>query len=277
MPRGGALGQLSCSGLTGTAGTWRAPEAGPAPFRLAGFELQWNGAHAPILSVFLPTAAEVTAGASQRIVFQVPLERNAATGMGGLPNLVPGRVRYSGADVSVTVAFDPASFNDRGPGGWYNDSNGYLLAEHTSDGSPVTHANPARAGETISVFANDFFTVWPPPPIGVPVPPTPRYEFSPDLSSPLTASGKGYDQGRLFLQPYDDPSGKFCASTPAVRIVYQGLAVGKIGVQQVDFVVPAKQTPGDWPLFFHLGSAEDGTRCQKKETRSSEFGLLIVR
>jgi len=174
IPRGGALAQFICRDLPGTAGVWGAPEGAPVPFRLAGFELLWNGAHAPILSVFLPTAAEVAAGASQRILFQVPLERNAATSRGRLPDLVPGRVRYLGADVSVSVAFETASFNDRGPGGWYNDSNGYLIAEHTLDGSTVTHANPARPGETITVYANDFFTVWPPPPIAVPVPAAPR-------------------------------------------------------------------------------------------------------
>ncbi|MFN7939262.1 MAG: hypothetical protein U0R19_38410 [Bryobacteraceae bacterium] len=194
-----------------------------------------------------------------------------------MPYLVPTKLRYLDADVPIESWLDTSSFYDHGPGVWYKDPSAYLTAEHTSDGSPVTHANPARQGETITVYANDFFTVWPPPPIGVPVPATLRYEFSPDLLSPLTAPGKGYDHGRLFLQQYDDQSGKFCPSTPAVKIVYQGLAVGKIGVQQVDFVVPANQTPGDWPLFFHIGPAEDGSPCQREESRSSEFGLLIVR
>jgi len=93
----------------------------------------------------------------------------------------------------------------------------------------------------------------------------------------LPARGKGYDQGRLFLQEYKDLSGKFCVTSHAVKIVYQGLAVGRVGVQQVDFVVPANQTAGDWPLFFHIGPTEDGARCDKDGTQSSEFGLLIVR
>jgi len=130
----------------------------------------------------------------------------------------------------VTVAYDSSSFNDPGPGVWYKDSSRYLLAEHTSDGSPVTHANPAKPGETITAYGNDFYSVWPPPPIGVPVPPTPRYEASPETGPALMEENRVYDNAHLFLQQYKEGSVRFCAKTQALKIEYKGLAVGKIGV-----------------------------------------------
>lgn len=134
-------------------------------------------------------------------------------------------------------------------------------------------------GETITVYANDFFTVWPPPPIGVRVPETPIYEFVSTAGRPREDVGAVYDEGHLFLQQYNERRAQFCANTPAVKILSRRLAVGTVGVERIDFVVPEGQTAGDWPLFFNVGSPADGTGngCVDSEAQASSYGLLIVR
>jgi hypothetical protein len=47
-------------------------------------------------------------------------------------------------------------------------------------------------------------------------------------------------------------------NTPALEIKFAGLAPGRIGVELITFVVPADKQPGDWALFFNLGSCPDG-------------------
>jgi len=246
---------------------------------LAEYEVLLNGAHAPILSVFFPTAEEAAAGAGLRIDFQVPLERNAFfPGKVPDPFMVPTVLR-SGTALPIVGLFPGSGiFGPLGRGGWMKDSQGYLVAQHAKDGSAVTHANPARPGETITVYANDFFTVWPPPPIGVRVPETPAFEFVSTAGRPREEVGTVYDEGHLFLQEYGRLA-RFCATTPALTIVFRALAAGKVGVERIDFVVPDGQTAGDWPLFFNVGSPVDGTGngCVDREAQSSSYGLLIVR
>jgi hypothetical protein len=64
-----------------------------------------------------------------------------------------------------------------------------------------------------------------------------------------------------------------------LKILFQGLAPGKVGVQQVDFVVPEDQPPGEWSLFFNRGSCPDGSMrpCSESEPLSSRAVLLPVR
>jgi hypothetical protein len=132
--------------------------------------------------------------------------------------------------------------------------NGFAIARHASDSSAVTAENPARAGEMIIAYANDFFRVWPPPPIGVPVPEQPQFQFISELATVFRIARF------LYLQDYPQPDarGNTWTSTPALQITFAGLAVGQIGVEEIRFVVPADKQPGDWALFFNSGSCPDG-------------------
>jgi uncharacterized protein (TIGR03437 family) len=52
-----------------------------------------------------------------------------------------------------------------------------------------------------------------------------------------------------------DPVIKTCpTSTPQLKTSFIGLAPGQVGLEQVNFVVPANQQPGDWPLFIASAS-----------------------
>jgi len=94
-------------------------------------------------------------------------------------------------------------------GGFLMDENGYAIAQHASDYSLVTIQNPAHAGETIIAYADGFFTVWPPPPIGFAVPLPPSFEPS---VSPPAAYG-------LYLQRL---SNTHCARwVPPARVLYR--------------------------------------------------------
>jgi hypothetical protein len=153
-------------------------------------------------------------------------------------------------------------------GGFLMDENGYAIAQHASDYSLVTTQNPAHAGEIIIAYANDFFTVWPPPPIGFAVPLQPLFQPS---GSPPAAYG-------LYLQDYPVPIEPICGGcfpsgsftgTPALQTPFQGLAPTLIGIEQINFVVPAYQQPGVWALFYNSGSCPDGSgyKCE------SAFGV----
>lgn len=272
IPRGGALATITCSGIRGGPGLVRAPSSSPLPFVLAGTRVLVNGALAPILSVYLPADESTPA----QIVFQVPLERNSTIPSDGILDIPRLDIRLPTSN-DVGIWFDPNPYAAVGPGAFFSDPDGYVLAEHASDHSPVTLNNPARPGETITAYANDLFPVWPPPPIGIPVPQQPRFQYAPELA----ASRAGADSGYLFLQDYPpyDQSAPTYTNTPALKILFQGLAPGKIGIEQIDFVVPQNQPPGDWALFFNRGSCPDGsgTACSTAPAGSSPPVLLPVR
>jgi hypothetical protein len=164
-------------------------------------------------------------------------------------------------------------------GGFFSDQNGLAIAQHAADYSTVTSQNPAHAGETILVYATGFFRVWPPSPVGFPAPQQPLF-----LSTVPIPMNTGY----LFLQappqvfgPLGPPaggSGGSCANTPAVRVTFEGLAPGLVGVEQINFVVPANQQPGDWALFFNTGTSADGSTCDTQHgPSSSPYVKLPVR
>src|SRR5262249_51173679 len=137
-------------------------------------------------------------------------------------------------------------------GAFFTDDRGYVRAEHSADHSPVTAANPAHPGEAITVYGNDFYTVWPTPPVGFRTPSlwsfcgSELYQYRPELPGPAAA----FDYRYLYLQKYVYPDANHnqFTDTPAVEITFQGLAPEKIGIEQIDFVVPANQPPGDWAL-----------------------------
>ena len=168
LPSGGALATAFVSGVTGAGikpGTFAAPSSSPLPFSLDGVAVSVNGAPAPILFVYVPASGE---SAYAQINFQMPFERNAVRQGSTSCADCPGPAIVSIADATVTF---PAG--QRGMGGFFSDANGYAIARHASDNTLITVANPARAGETIIAYADDFFDVWPPPPLGLPVPSQP--------------------------------------------------------------------------------------------------------
>jgi hypothetical protein len=281
LPLGGGLASIFVSGLTGTPGLTAAPTSQPLPNTLAGVQVTVNGAFAPILAVYVPPSGSAAYG---QINIQVPLERNATiqTNGDGWPMLgdVPGE-KYDIGPTAVAItqgtqtATMPTGTNlVRGSwidfGGFFTDGKGNAVAQHAADYSLVTAQNPAHPGETIIVYADDFFPVWPPPPIGVPTPLQPLYKWgysgTGDTSYYLFFGDDDYFAGELFLQAtptlhlgssQSQPSYS-CADTPAVQIAFQGLAPGMIGVEQINFVVPAFQQPGNWALFFNNGTDPDG-------------------
>ncbi len=207
-----------------------------------------------------------------QINFQVPLERNASlrtlapSGYGGY--LSAGN--NEGGGTLTPLPEIPEC------GGFFSDANGFAIAQHASDFSPVTPENPAHPGETIVAYANDFFPVWPSPPVGFPAPLQPLFQILPANLSFIR--GAGY----LYLQRYPrrvNPSDQSYASTPALETPFEGLAPGLIGVEQINFVVPKNQQPGDWDLFYNKGSCPDGVpppgRCSPTASSSPSVKLPV--
>jgi uncharacterized protein (TIGR03437 family) len=248
LPYGGGLATVFVSGLSGAPGTYLAASSAPLPFELSGVGIEVGAARDPVLAVVIPPGPSAMA----QINFQVPLERNALISV--VPNTYLGLVLQSGIEV-YAVKPDPPSW-----GGFFSDGNGYAIAQHASDYSTVTAQNPAHAGETIIAYANDLYPVWPPPAIGFPTPPQPLFEFSTDR----VATGTHVpipSPGNLYLQTYPGPRGTAGTGTtpsaPSLSILFQGLASGLVGTEQINFVVPANQQPGDWALFFAIGCQPD--------------------
>jgi uncharacterized protein (TIGR03437 family) len=251
LPFGGALATVFLSGLAGVQpGTYVAPSPSPLPGQLAGFQVDVNGSYAPILAVVVTSSGGVTYG---QINFQVPLERNVSlTGS-----------KAGGYDGYLLVCAPPPSgCMQMAPlppffgGAFFADANGYAIAQHASDYSRVTLQNPAHPGETIIAYANNFYTVWPPPPIGIPAPAQPVIQYIPGSILGLEAP-----PGNLYLQPLptyvcnpiDMGQCGYPPSTPPLQTTFLGLAPSLIGVEQINFVVPAGQQPGTYPLFFDTG------------------------
>lgn len=278
IPSGGALATIFCTGLTVAPGTFVSQSSSPLPFQLGGVQVMVNGVKAPILAVVVPPPGQ--SGPAQ-INIEVPHERNSTADfslseIASVPTAI--LVIAPGANGSLTVP--PGR---RGIGGFFSGSDGYAVAFHSIDNSAVTLQSPARPGETISVYANDFFEVWPPPPIGFPTPSQVQFALDPNL-----ARSNLYWGDYLYLQAYPPtvpsappgtPSGSF-ASTPALQILFRGLAPNMVGVEVIRFVVPANQQPGDWALFFNVGSCPDGNptlgACGRTGA-SSSYVLLPVR
>jgi uncharacterized protein (TIGR03437 family) len=280
LPYGGSLATVFVSGLSGlTPGTYIAPLSGSLPYQLGGIEVNVNGGQAPLLAVAVPSDPS----ANVQVNFQVPLERNAAIQRYGAST-------FPGSGLSVTGKINSASMTGLPGvpfwGGFFSGTNGYASAVHTSDSSPVTQENPAHPGESIIAYADDFFLTWPPPPVGIPVSQQSLFQlFGPQTVNPYR------NVTYLYLQAYP-PSAGVCpipgaicgqsgaTNTPAVQITFEGLAPGTAGVEEIDFVVPANQQPGNWPLFFDVGSCPDGSgvpgTCGSTGGNNSPYVLLPV-
>lgn len=247
LPSGGALATIFCSGLTNVSpGTYVTTSASPLPYALGGLTVTVNNAMAPMLAVVIDSSG------NGQINFQVPLELNASSTLNG---------QYTGSLAACGTVM--TSFPTSGWGGFFADANGNAIAQHASDYSLVTPQNPAHPGEAIVTYADDFFPVWPPPPIGFPAPQQPLFEILP--ASLITGQYFG-GQGHIYLQSYPQLLcliGMGCdnsyTSTPALQATFEGLAPGMIGVEQINFVVPANQQAGNWALFFNSGSCPSGS------------------
>lgn len=263
VPDGGALASVFVSGLSGEPGLVTAPPSEPLPQELSGVQVTVNGWVAPILAVYIPTPDQNAYG---QVNFQVPAQRYV-TGVDYLT------VSQEGNPCNCTDRINPLP---RLPfGGFFSDQNGFAIAQHGSDRSFVTVQNPAHPGETIIAYGTGFFSVWPPPPIAFPVPEQPL--FLADMPYP------GFT-GYLFLQspPRTVVSGDqfqgSCADTPALSVTFEGLAASFVGVEQITFIVPSYQQPGDWALFFNIGTNVYGGGCDPiHDPISSLYVKLPVR
>ncbi|MGO9258029.1 MAG: hypothetical protein ACLQU1_17210 [Bryobacteraceae bacterium] len=262
LPAGGALATVFCTGLPTPPGTYTAPTSPPLPLYLAGVQVQVNSAVAPVLAVVIPQAGD---SAPAQINFQVPLERNSTASTA--VNSDQGTLFIRTVDASGvpngagSAVLTPVP--NAGQGAFFQDANGYAIAFHNSDNAPVTVQNPAHAGETITAYADDLFLVWPPPPIAMPVAAQPLYQLGPSqgaLSDQLSYCCYLYLQTYPSYYPSEPPgtTGGYYTNTPALQTVSFQLAPDLIGVEQITFVVPANQQPGNWPLFFDAGSCPNG-------------------
>ncbi len=159
-------------------------------------------------------------------------------------------------------------------GGFFSGASGYAIARHASDSSLVTPQNPAHPGESIIAYADGFFVTWPPPPIAIPAPA--QVTFQPDYSA---MSSPGY----LYLQVYPTPSNPCtpapgpcsgtgsATNTPALTITFMGLLGGSVGVEEINFTVPANLQSGIWALFFNSGSCPDGRASRVHGARRKAF------
>jgi uncharacterized protein (TIGR03437 family) len=267
LPAGGGLATIFCSGSdpTGTVkpGTYLAPTSLPLPYQLGGFYVGINNTASPVLAVVVTGSGK---SLNAQINFQVPIERNAS--LFNPPDGYPGILSTCG--VLGVIPLPPQSQW----GGFFADATGHAAAQHASDYSPVTLQNPAHPGETIIAYADDFFPVWPSPPVGFPAPQQPLFQLLPGVIRGAA--------NHLYLQDYPqlDFKGRSYANTPALQMTFQGLAPGLVGVEQINFVVPVNQQPGDWALFFNIGSCPDGgdppSRCGNFGS-SSPYVKLPVR
>ena len=283
MPTGGALASVVCPGLRGKPGLYVADRSSPLPFILNGFEVLVNAFPAPLLAVHIPDAGDPMPA---QIDFQVPIERNYTATLGVIDNGTVSVHAVSGVDNSGNAisASDPPlrSLPPAGIGGFFSIGNGYASAQHALDNSFVTLDSPTHAGETIIVFANDFYQVWPPPPIGVPVPQQTLFQY--DSRLPTGTPNFAFDYRYLYLQYYPTPitsiPSRLGDSYPAgqpVQILSRGLVANQIGVEEIHFVVPPDQPPGDWALFFNTCNYTGPHSCDLLSPRSSSYVLLPVR
>jgi uncharacterized protein (TIGR03437 family) len=248
LPPGGALVTLYVSGLSALKpGTYLAPPSQPLPATLGGVTVAVNNDYAPLLAVIVPAIP----ASKVQVNFQVPSSADASL----LYEYFGAGPSYSGY-ISVTDGINKAVTNMTGNvsqwGGFFSDADGYAIAIHRSDSTPVTQQSPAHPGESIVVYADGFFLTWPSSPIAVPVPPLASFEAN------YLRRAKA---GDLYLQAYIGPPNNCapnpgpCAgsapSTPPLKINSAGLVEGSIGVEEINFAIPSSQAPGSWALFFN--------------------------
>lgn len=272
LPAGGALATAYVTGLSDLQpGNYLAPTNQPLPLSLGGVSVVVNNGAAPLLAVAVPSDLSQPV----QINFQVPMERNASGDFPGEPQYA-GFLAVSSPKYTALLTGLPLLV----PGGaFFSNANGFAAALHATDSSPVTPDNPARPNEPIIAYANDFFRTWPPPPIGIATPT--GIQFRPAPSHGSYADNlylQAYFGGITICPPPYTPGTcpPLQGSGKPIQLTFLGLAPGKVGVEEVDFVVPANQQPGNWPLFFNAGGCADLSLCGPAGGLSSPYVLLPV-
>jgi uncharacterized protein (TIGR03437 family) len=126
------------------------------------------------------------------------------------------------APLNISLAqYAPVLFSADGSG------HGNVQAYHAADGSLVTPSSPSAADEIILMFAIGMGPTNPAVPTGTvspSIPPAP-------IATAVTAM----------------------VADKAALVVFAGLAPGKIGVYQINFIVPADISTGDQPISLNIG------------------------
>jgi uncharacterized protein (TIGR03437 family) len=227
MPARGAIAALFVRGIDLPA-TVIAP--GPQlPTELAGVTVIIGGAPAPLF-------AAVPFRGYQQINLQVPLEAQFNT------LDVPLILQQGNRSVSVRLPLRSWS-----PGEFFTDQRYYALLQH-ADFSLVTREHPARPGETLIAYLTGLPLTSPPVPTGQPAP------FDPPAR---VASFRRDDSAEEISLLIDSQS---------VVPSFVGLAPGLVGVNQINFTVPANIPAGDRRLVLVRSS------CRASATASCASG-----
>ena len=215
FPQKGSLASIFTTGLQGAPGIYNAhPEYYPLSNVLNGVQVWINFLRAPILSIaFLD--------GYQQINVQVPWEGERE------PLYVEVFQNGIRAHAEAAQAAEWSVF--------FADINGYAIAQHVSDYSPVTPQNPAHAGEYIVAYAINLAPVFPKQTTGFPAPAQPLA-----ISYPPGGISEGICGG------HDDVT----VGPATAGASYVGLTPGTIGVYQINFQVPKDTEVGDLPLVF---------------------------
>ena len=193
----GSLMSFVCQGLVLPKKLVR-PTKVPRPYKVEGISVfvgvdANGGLPAPILEV-------ADLGDYQQITFQVPWEYERYS-------LSPTGIRIDGSQ-ELNLVFDDgtkvqwSTYSQVPPvSPFFEDQNGFALAQHSKDLSGVTTANPAHPGEAIILHAANLGPVVNPPPTGHPTPPYFSTLFSREgaLSGPIVLDqSKGFFRVGMF-------------------------------------------------------------------------------
>ena len=198
------------------------PIVGPLPYSLAGDQVSFNGAQAPVYNV-------ANMNGQQSVTVQVPCSVTAGS--------VPATVGVSGSSATVNVTVKAA-----GPGIFQTVmSDGATRAVLVRpDGSFVdvggATPNPARRGETILMYATG---------LGITSPPVGTNQ------TPITGTN-ALVQGQVIVG----------VNNSGVQVVSAQAAPGMIGVYQVAFVVPSNAPTGNNIVLSLAINAPDGSPTQ---------------
>jgi minor extracellular serine protease Vpr len=162
--------------------------------------------------------------------------------------------------INIQVPWDAAGFNviavaqgsDRATTNMINRAewpvffiypNGFMVALHATDYSPVTTANPARLGEWIIGYASNLGPVLNTPPSGVPTPISPLSPLNP---GPITTAGSTPTYAVVIPQPNQQVG----FQTEPAGSNFMGLAPGTVGVYQINFQIPEDAPIGDTIVYL---------------------------
>lgn len=242
----GGLATLFCTWLTGIQGIQTA-QGFPLPYELAGVRVRVAGMDAPILAV-------ADFGAYQQVNFQNPAQTFDNNPGPYSLEVIQGAQRREGG------------FRRIGPS-LFRDANGFALAQHASDYSPVTRENPARAGEYIILYGTgitNYSNVRNAPPFGMPAPLEPLAWTPPETDRFRPINGPF-----MHLYPPDPrPMAMF------IRFSWVGLLPGSVGVFQMNFKMPDRVTTGIYTFFLERAyevSDISGTNIVLVDSRSGRL------